>query len=225
MPETDIRALIFDFDGLILDTETPEFHVWEIIYQEHGCTLPVADWEAYIGGATGAFDPYEHLEAQVGRPLDREAIWARHRSESAERIAQERVRPGVEAHVGAGRRLGLGLGIASSSDRDWVMGHLTRLGLADRFDAILTADDVTRIKPWPDVFEAALRAVDVSPSQAIVFEDSPNGVTAARRAGIYCVAVPNGITRHLPLDHADLVLPSLDAAPLETLLAKAEAGR
>jgi len=212
-----IRAIVFDFDGLILDTEVPEFQSWQAIYQAHGCTLPLAVWATCIG-TTDAFDPYAYLEEQLGRAVDREAVQRQHRQQGDTLIAAQAVLPGVHDYIAEARLLGLQLGVASSSSHAWVNGHLTRLALSQHFVCIKCRDDVPRPKPDPALYQAALAALGVRPEEAIALEDSPHGIAAAKRAGLFCVAVPNLLTRQLPLDHADLQIPSLAALPLPDLL-------
>ena len=107
---------------------------------------------------------------------------------------------------------------ASSSSRNWVVGHLSQLGLLSYFDYIRCGDEVARKKPDPELYLAVLAALHIQAEQAIVLEDSPNGILAARRAGIFCVAVPNPLTSQLPLDHANLRLASLADMSLERLI-------
>jgi HAD superfamily hydrolase (TIGR01509 family) len=215
-----IQALIFDFDGLILDTEVPDYQSWQEVYDGFGCSLPFADWAACIGTSSGAFDVCGYLERQLGREIDREGVRARRRLRYREMIATQAVLPGVEAYLTDAAQLGLKLGVASSSDRAWVTGHLTRLGLIERFHCIRCAEDVRCIKPDPELYRAALDALGLEPHQAIALEDSPNGVRAAKAAGLFCVAVPNALTGQLALDHADLQLVSLLELSLSDLLAK-----
>ncbi len=218
-----IRAIVFDFDGLILDTELPEFQSWQTIYQAHECTLPLAVWATCIG-TTEAFDPYAYLEEQLGRAVDREAVQLRQRQQCDALIAAQAVLPGVHDYIADARRLDLQLGVASSSSRAWVHGHLTRLELHQHFVCIACRDDGPRTKPDPALYQAALAALGVRPEEAIALEDSPNGILAAKRAGLFCVAVPNVLTRQLPLDHADLQIPSLAALPLSELLRTIHSG-
>ena len=212
-----IRAIVFDFDGLILDTEVPEFQSWQEIYQAHACALPFAVWATCIG-TTDAFDPYAYLEEQLGRVVDREAVQQQQRQRCDTLIAAQAALPGVHDYIAEATRLGLQLGVASSSSRAWVSGHLTRLALSQHFLCIKCRDDVPRTKPDPALYQAALAALGVLPEEAIALEDSPNGIWAAKRAGLFCVAVPNLLTRQLPLDHADMQIASLAACPLPELL-------
>jgi HAD superfamily hydrolase (TIGR01509 family) len=219
MRETMIRALVFDFDGLILDTEGPEFQAWQEIFAAHDRQLPLAVWAACVGTSSAAFDPYVYLEEQLGCSVDREAIRVQYSQRRDILLAPQPVLPGVQAYLDDAARFGLQLGMASSSSRAWVTGHLTRLGLIDHFTSIQCADDVHCTKPNPAAYLAVLKALRLRPEQAIALEDSPHGILAAKRAGLFCVAVPNALTRHLPLDEADLRLSSLSDHRLEALLA------
>jgi len=213
-----IRALVFDFDGLILETETPAHQSWAEIYREHGHELPMDLWHGYIGSDTG-FDPVGHLAALVGEGLDREATQARRDARKTELIAVLDVMGGVRDYVADAKRLELRLAVASSSSRAWVLGHLERLGLNADWDAVRTRDDVARTKPAPDLYLSAVAALGVAPEEAVAFEDSANGIAAAKDAGLLCVAVPNALTAGMDLSRADLRLGSLAETPLERLLA------
>jgi HAD superfamily hydrolase (TIGR01509 family) len=217
-----IRALIMDFDGLILDTEGPAFQSWEEIFQEYDCSLPLSAWAAWLGGSPDMFDPYGYLEAQLGRVVDREEIRRKQVQREAELIETQPILPGVEDYIAGAKRMGLKLGVASSSDREWVFSHLSRLGLLALFDSIKCLEDVERAKPDPGLFLAVLEELGVCAKEALVLEDSPHGITAAKAAGIFCVAVPNPLTRQLPVDHADQRLDSLTDLPLEELLLHVE---
>jgi HAD superfamily hydrolase (TIGR01509 family) len=215
-----VRALIFDFDGLMVDTELPAYQLWQEVYQAHDCELTLDEWAVCIGGEAVPFDPLANLEARLGRTVDREAIHAQRLRRRAELFGGLVALPGVERYLRAARRLGLKVGLASSSSREWVGDHLRRLGLDHFFDAIRTADDVERIKPDPALYLAVLAALDVRADEALVLEDSPNGIRAANRAGIFCVAIPNALTGRLSLEHADMRLTSLADVPLELLIAR-----
>jgi HAD superfamily hydrolase (TIGR01509 family) len=220
-----IKGLVFDFDGLILDTEVPTLQAWQEIYAEHGVELPVDVWVERIGhrpGGSELWDPHAHLERQLGRPLARDELRVRRRSRVDALIAAQPVLPGVEVCLADARRLGLKLAVASSSPRDWVDTHLARLGLLGHFACTKCGDDVPEGKPDPAVYLAAVEALGIAPHEAIAFEDSPAGLWAAKRAGLFAVAVPNPVTHRLPLDHADLRLRSLDEVPLAGVIALAE---
>jgi HAD superfamily hydrolase (TIGR01509 family) len=155
----------------------------------------------------------------LGRPVDRETIQQQRRQRYDELLQVQSVLPGVREYIAAAKRLGLHLGVASSSSRRWVVGQLTALGLSAHFECIKCSDDVPRVKPDPALYQAVVQALGLQPQQAIALEDSPNGITAAKHAGLYCIAVPNPLTRQLSLTHADLLLNSLADLPLEQLLA------
>jgi HAD superfamily hydrolase (TIGR01509 family) len=216
-----IKALIFDFDGLILDTETPDVHAWQNIYAEHGVSFPIESWGLIIGGTGAAtFDAGMHLQDLLGRPLDLDALRARWNHLSHSLVNEQTILPGVLDYLQEAKRLRLKLAIASSSSHSWVDGHARRLGIFDYFDKVICSDDVGlgRTKPNPDLFLLALDQLKVGKNEAIVFEDSPNGVRAAKSAGIFVVAVPNEVTSLLLVDEADLTLTSLAELPLRELL-------
>lgn len=218
-----IQALIFDFDGIILDTETPEFRIWQTMYREHGFELSHEKWGTIVGGAGHSdFDAAEHLSHLAGGRLDPASLRDRNRLESGEIIFSQGPMPGVMDYIHEAKRLGLKLAIASSSDRAWVHDHARRIGVLGHFDPVITAEDVGpgRTKPNPDLFLLALDRLKVPKEAAIVFEDSPNGVKAAKRAGLFVVAVPNDVTSALSLEGADLVMSTLSEMPLSHLIDK-----
>lgn len=210
---TRLRAVIFDFDGLIIDTESAEFHAWQEIFRRHGVELALADWLPCIG--TGSiFDPHEHMEKLVGRALNREEIAVARRARNTELVAQEALRPGVRAVLDQAQQLGIKVGLASSSSRAWVEPHLERLGIREFFEDLQTRDGVPEVKPNPALYRQSLAALGVAPDEALALEDSLNGLRAARAAGIFVVAVPNPLTRHMDLSEADAVVQSLEAVDL-----------
>jgi len=212
-----LQAILFDFDGLILDTEYPIYEAWREDYLAHGHELPLEIYSACVGSDFNRFDPKSHLESLVGSAID----WS-DRDPWRERNALERVRqlaplPGVVELIDAASAAGIACAVASSSPRSWVEGHLDRLGLLHRFGTIRCLEDVRAPKPEPDLFLAALSGVGVPAANAIVLEDSKNGLIAALSAGIGCVAVPNRVTAHLDFTGAKAVLPSLDGVTPEVL--------
>jgi HAD superfamily hydrolase (TIGR01509 family) len=212
-----IRALVFDFDGLILDTEEPVYRSWLEVYQAQGEELPFERWVHIVGSTTASFHPQHHLEAKLGRPLTREVLDGRI-GRRTELVLAQSLLPGVVELADAAAAMGLRLGVASSSTGDWVKGHLSRLGILERFDCVRCRDDVTEAKPAPDLYLAAIACLGVPASEAIAIEDSPHGVASARAAGLRCVAVPNSITARLDLGQADLIVRSLADVTLPELL-------
>jgi HAD superfamily hydrolase (TIGR01509 family) len=213
-----IKALVFDFDGLILETETPAYRSWAEIYREHGHELPRDRWMEYIGREAGWFDALTHLESLVPPPFDRDAVRTRREKRRAELLAELDVMAGVRDYVAEGRRLGLRLAIASSSPANYVRTHLGRVNLTDDWDAVVCREDAPRAKPAPDLYLRAVELLGVAPDEALAFEDSPNGITAAKEAGLWVVAVPNELTALGDLSRADCRVSTCAEIPLVELL-------
>ena len=217
-----IRAIVFDFDGVIVDTEQPEYSSWVEIYHRYGQDLLFTDWAACLGTTQDAFDPVANLESKLGRRLpERQEIWTEQTQTSLARAMQQPVLPGVLDVLDRADQLGLGLAVASSSDRSWVIRHLERLDLARRFQCVYTKDEVSPVKPDPGLYLAAVRHLGVQPNEALAFEDSPNGIRAAKAAGMICVAAPNPLSAKLDLSRADFSIPSFAAQSLDDVLDRA----
>ncbi|CAG7648368.1 HAD family hydrolase [Paenibacillus allorhizosphaerae] len=213
-----IKAIVFDFDGLILDTETPEFESFQEMYRAHGCELTLDVWGTCIGTGPEAFDPYQHLETLLGAAYDREAARKLRRELHEQKMQHTDVRPGVRQYLTQGKEMGLRIGLASSSTNEWVTKYLNRYGLLEYFECLCTRDMVTRVKPDPELYLRALAILDVQPHEAIAFEDSPNGTLAAKRAGMFCVTVPNAVTALLTFGEYDMRLDSMAQLPLQEVV-------
>mgnify|MGYP001041043897 CR=1 FL=1 len=211
-----IQALIFDFDGLLVDTETPAFESWQRIYAEYGQSLSLDLWQGALGTMHG-FDALQHLASLVHLD-DPEGVMARRQALKQELSRNQPLLPGVLEILDEAQRLGLPCAVASSSSRAWVEGWLKHHKIYERFQSVLTADDVVRTKPFPDLFLLAAERLNSSPTECLIFEDSSNGILAARAAGIRVVAVPGAITSQLKLPEADLRIESLAAMPLSDIL-------
>ena len=214
-----LEAIVFDFDGTILDTETPDFETWQEVYRGHGVELPMDVWLQCVGGGTGEFRPDSYLEALLGREIDGERLRTERRERFLDRIRVQPIMPGVLELIDAAEQRGVRLAVASSSDRKWVESHLQRLGLLERFAAIVTSDDVERVKPDPALYRLAAQKLEVAPERAIAIEDSYNGMLGAQRAGLRCVSVPNSITRDSDFSDADLCLDSIASIAPDDLIA------
>jgi len=213
-----IDAVVFDFDGLIVDTETSSFRAWVETFAEYGCTLVEDDWAHHIGTING-FDPYGTLCARATRPVPPEdELRAAKRAREQQLVEAEPVRPGVVDWLDAVAARQLSIAIASSSPTHWISGHLVRLEFTERFPVVVCCDGERPPKPAPDVYIAACKALGVERSRALAIEDSAHGVAAAKAAGLYCVAVPNHLTRSLDFSAADVVLASLADASLDEVI-------
>jgi len=211
-----IEAVVFDFDGLIVDTEMPSYLSWREVFERFGCELPEVEHAHTIGAQ---FDRLELLKerATCELPPDDELRDIKQRRH-LQLLAEAKPLPGVVAWFDEADALGLPIGIASSSPSDWILGHLDDLGLRDRFGAVVCCGTERPPKPSPDCYLAACDELGVAPTNALAVEDSANGVAAAKTAGLRCVAVPNALTRHLDLSAADVLLASLAEASLADVI-------
>ncbi len=214
-----IRALVFDFDGLILDTELSIYESWAEVYRQYGEELSLDFWKTIVGHGIDTFEAAEELERRIGRALDRDIVRTIQRRRQNELVAALPIAAGVRAWRDAAIRMGASLAVASNSSRQWVTGHLDRLGL-DGWQCIRCAEDVIAAKPAPDLYVAVMRCLGVSGSEAIALEDSVAGVQAAAAAGLFVVAVPSALTADHDLSQADVVLNSLADATLEEIAAR-----
>ena len=220
-----IKALIFDFDGLIIDSESPEFEAWHELFAEYGRELGLELWADLVGRPPTHFDLYGYFCKHIDPVIEVEKLRQDRRARVIALTIAQPILPGVEEYLQSATALGLRIGLASSSTRDHVRGHLHRLKLLDYFHSIRCFEDTDRHKPDPTPYLKVLEDLGAKADEAIALEDSPNGVAAAKTAGIFCVAVPNPITCRLPLEHADHRLASLAEEPLEKIILRATANR
>lgn len=211
-----IRALILDFDGLILDTETALIDAYADVHAAHGVPFDRRHLLGAVGHATVGFDPWQAFP----RPVDREQLEAERRVRNRERDLALPVLPGVLALLDDARTRGLQVGLASNSVRAHCEGHLERLGLLERFAFLACRGETPAPKPEPDLYRRVLQQFGLRGHEAIAFEDSQTGVLAARRANLHVVAVPGATTGHHDFRRADLVLASLADCPLADLMAR-----
>ncbi len=214
------KALIFDFDGTVQDTESAEFQAWQEVVRKRGHEITHEIYGSVVGNMATTTAAFDWISSHYGLGLIREVDLPAIIQRSLEIRSQQSPRPGVVEYLKSARKNGLALAIASSSNRSWIDAHLNFIKLTGEFDVISTADDVANIKPDPELFLLTLERLGITSDQAIVFEDSPNGLKAARAAGITTVAVPNDVTRYYNFDGADLIIPSMAEVPLPDLLTK-----
>jgi len=215
-----IRALILDFDGLIIDSERAVAGAWAELFAGEGFAFPEEIWRSMVGTRENDGVLWAELERLAGRTLDTETLDAVRRARGVELANELDALPGVMALLDRAREARLQLAVASSSSGWWVCGHLERLGLAERFEVVRTLEDASRSKPFPDVYVETLRALGIAAGEAIAFEDSAPGVEAAKAAGLHVIAVPGSYTEHMDFTLADEVLASLEEVPLDALLSK-----
>ncbi|NQS91713.1 MAG: HAD-IA family hydrolase [Chloroflexi bacterium] len=217
-----LQGILFDFDGLILDTETSVFRAWEDKFKEYGKELLIEEWAEILGKSGEELGPIEDFLNGLPGDINRQKIFQEVKKRELSLVKDRAPLPGVEELISKAKSAGLKLGIVSSSDQEWVHSHLTRLGLFDLFDHTSCFDEVDEAKPNPALYHLGLKKMNIKPEKVLVFEDSPNGVLAAKRAGLFCIAVPNGITIQLPYfpngGKPDLILKSLEEFPWDEFM-------
>ncbi len=213
-----IKAVIFDFDGLIVDTESIWYEVYKETVLEYGVELALEEFAKVIGTTDEVL--YEYLQKHATKPFTRDDIEKAAHELYKTKIDTLTLREGVEDYLKEAKQLGLKIGLASSSSRAWVTSYLEKYKILDYFEVIRTKDNVAKVKPDPELYIQALEALGVAPEEAIAFEDSVNGSTAAIIAGISCVIVPNPVTEQLAFTSYSYRLSSMNEMPLSTLLDK-----
>lgn len=212
-----IKAVIFDFDGLIIDTESVWFEVFhDIAKQDFQIELNIRDFALAVGTSTDPY--YELIEKQLGYSIDRLAFGQKAYKEFQNRVASIQPRDGVKEYISYASNNGFKIGLATSSSYQWVLGYLEKFELVSYFDTILTSDMVGTKKPDPKVYLEALKALEALPKEAIAFEDSLNGLKAAVSAGIATVLVPNGLTKYTDFPSDSIKITSMADIELPLLL-------
>jgi HAD superfamily hydrolase (TIGR01509 family) len=213
-----INTIIFDFDGIIIDTESTEYESWREIFIEYNLHLDFDIWADLIGRPRGSVNMYDYLEQQCGYSIDKEKINSRRLARNRELNNKLELLPGINDYMTEAKNGHMNLAVVSSSDRNWVLEHLSRLKIMEEFDLIVCEEDTKLHKPNPEPYLYLLNKLEIKPANAIAIEDSPNGVKAAISAGVFCVAIPNEITKRLDLSMADLQIESLSQISLDSLL-------
>lgn len=217
-----LEGLLLDFDGLILDTETPIFSAWQERFRQAGQELLLQDWAVILGRSGQDLGPIGTFLSGLGDEALQRQVYQEVTRREGELVSLQQPLPGAVELIQEAKKLDLKLGIVSSSDRDWVHRHLERFHLLDYFDHTSCFDDVEQAKPDPELYLLGLKKMGAAPDKVLVLEDSPNGVLAAKRAGLYCIAVPNDLTKQLPFTEnggvPDRVLESLLDFPWDEVM-------
>ena len=214
-----IQAIIFDLDGLMVDSEPLAKQAWSTLLADFGHTLDLETTHALLG--LRLMDSSRLIKERFDLPLSVEQIADRRADIFLTSLPGNlKPMPGLIELLNAVDSRGLARAVATSSPGFYAPVALREVGVADGFVAIITGDMVDRGKPNPDIYLQAANALAVCPTECLALEDSPNGVKAAKAAGMRCVAVPNGLSARLDMSEADEVLPSLAAvaANLDELL-------
>jgi HAD superfamily hydrolase (TIGR01509 family) len=213
-----LAAIIFDFDGVVLDSETPEYESHRRIFERCSVPLTPGEWCDQIG--VWAEGHAQRWHSRLCQRSSRAPAWTAYEAERR-RLFQELVSPGpmrgIRELLDRLAAAGVPTAIASAAPARWVVAAAERIGVRDRFNVIVTADDVKRRKPAPDVYLEAARRVGADPERSVAIEDSAPGMASARAAGLRTVAIPHWLTEGHDLAGADLRVAHAGELTLETL--------
>lgn len=213
-----IKAVIFDFDGLILDTETAWYDAYkEVLWGEFRFDLPLDAFVQCVGSSDAVL--FSYLEKEIGTSLNIEKARQMASTIHMEKVKSMEARVGVVDYLRDAKEKNLAIALTTSSTRRWVEHHLSNLQLLTYFDHLITKDDVARVKPAPDLFLKTIDVLKVETAEAIVFEDSLNGLIAAREVGIPTVIIPNSVTAASAFEDYQLKIPSMEEMCLTDVLA------
>ncbi|MES2660299.1 MAG: HAD family phosphatase [Verrucomicrobiota bacterium] len=202
-------AVLFDFDGVLVDTEWAIYQAWLRTFQNHGHDLPLDVYTHCIGSDFATWSPKTHLEELTGLAFDWHDLDARRQEEILVELTHEGTMPGVIALLEKLTSDGIRRAVVSSSSHHWVDGWLKKLAFANHFETVVCRGDAERIKPAPDLYLEAARRLGLAPADCLVIEDSLNGVKSAKAAGMTVWVVPNRVTAGLDFSAADRISPSL----------------
>lgn len=216
-----IKGVIFDFDGLIVDTETTWYEAFkEVFWENHQTNLDLIGYSQCIG--TGNDVLYRYFRELAGDSINCELIEEYAEVRYKDKMQDPVLREGVQEYLDEAKQSNMRIALASSSSMQWVHTYLEQLQILDYFEIINTKDDVRKVKPDPELYNKTLMDLGLSPKETIVFEDSRNGLSAAKQAGIRCVIVPNNVTRNLEFKDFDARIDSMGDITLNELLKKLE---
>lgn len=215
----EFRAILFDFDGTIVDTDRPDFMAWAAEFERHGLVLDPAWWLQHLGAQGDGMICVERIERELGHEIDRAAAMARHDSALDDLVRSEPPRPGVRELLEASARSGMTNAVVSSASRRWVSQHLQRLGLTTLFSLLVTREDSERHKPDPAPYLLAEQRLGLGAGAAFAVEDSLVGLRSAERAGVPCLYVPPTMASDAAHAEAEFEVDTLANVDLADLLA------
>jgi beta-phosphoglucomutase family hydrolase len=210
----DIRALIFDMDGVIVDSEPLHLLAYQEYFRTHNLEYTAEHNSEFLGTkdvwmAQVLIDRHKLPETPQGMVKAKETILMRLLTEEA------KPRPGLHDILTKAKLAELPMGIASSATLPTINLVVDRLNIREYFQTLTSGDEVQNGKPAPDVFLLAAKRVGVDPRHCLVIEDTLNGIKAAKSAGMICIAIPCAETMHQDHSLADVRLQSLEQVNFE----------
>jgi len=215
MPKSNIKAVIWDMDGVIADTAPYHLKAWQQVFQKRGANFTEEDFRRNFGQRNDTI-----IRNALGKEVSQDEInvIAKEKEESFRRRVRQNLKPlpGAINLIKSIAEHGFKVALASSAPIENIQLLITGLGINGYFQAIISGRDVTEGKPNPQVFLLAAQKLEVEPKNCIVIEDAVAGVSAAKKAGMHCLAITNTHPR-TSLTEADLIIDTLEEVSVNDL--------
>jgi HAD superfamily hydrolase (TIGR01509 family) len=212
-----VKAIVFDFDGVIIDSEKVRYDAWQAVFSLYGQNLPLQEWIKNVGRASYVADPHLMLEELTGLKIASDELHEKATEFELDFVSTIPVLPGVLELIEDANARNVSIAVASSSTRHWVEGHLRRLSIFNNFVTLVCREDTSTHKPSPEPYLTAIKRLGCTPQESIAIEDSPLGILSAVNAGLKCIAVGCSITKQLDLSNATFQFVSLADFKLKSL--------
>lgn len=203
------KAVLFDFDGIIIDSEWPIYQTWKQVFAHEGHILKLETYVQCIGSDFDTWSPEKHLESLTGKSYDWQTINSKRQVTLEADLQDAQTLPGVRELIAKIKADGKKIAIVSSSSHRWVDTWLEKLDLIKDMDQVVCKGDAPHIKPAPDLYLEAVKRFNIHASKCLVLEDSLNGVKAAKAAHCPAIAIPSRLTNCLDFSTADAEIQSL----------------
>ncbi len=196
------KGIIFDFDGVLVDTEVAIYNSWVDLYAREGQSISISTYAPCLGAGYSHWDPAAHLEKLTGKTYNWDIETPARQAKLEAELKRTGLMPGASELLDWCDSKKIKMTVASSSSRRWVEGWLRKLGIYERFVGVFCRTDGYPVKPNPALFLAAQDCLGLDSQECLIIEDTENGTISAQNAGIPCCAIPNRMTRTSNLSRA-----------------------
>lgn len=202
-----MKAFIFDCDGIIVDSEKISKESTKVVFKKLG--IPYSDENINFCLGRRWEEILDYFSKKYDFKQDKKTIIKMYEKEYEKNAKNLTALPGINDIISNIRKAGYSIGVATSGTKKKLTFNLKTTGLENMFDVLTTCEEVNKGKPDPEIYLLTAEKLNINPQECIVFEDSPTGVTSAKKAGMQVIAITNSVSRE-KLNEADLILDSLE---------------